>query len=1292
MVVATVLIGMAWNAGQAADPVERPRVVTTTHDTDFVPSDAVVTPHVAFAKPVADTLRIKALFTVWAPSARQVIELKQRLDFDFDFVAAGRNNKLWRGSSQNAMVGDQAAEDEEARLAEMLAQPYDVIVIGAVPWAWYPAPIQTRILEQVEAGAGLVITPHKNLSLRVDSGPLAELQRRAVAHAGPVPDARSRTATLGKGRIAFVEIPYEAYYDDHIGAFAGREARDLEALARTMLWAAGKSPSPAVEPAVDVGINRLAVIGSRSGTTDVYRDLERMYPVLYGALPYEMRPYDSFEGVSPIRTDEVDGSIRTVYELPRGAYVVLHRELNGEGQVTGWRWVEVEVPGRGAVADLALQSRTGTVNMDTDGALAWVRPDRPVRMEARVVDVPEDAHVSLKVSDRENRVVAAARGPVSNGRFVGMLHLNRVLHDLQVVRVEAYARAGQRVPLAERRIPLLIDATHAWQSAHKNRSFGLALSRPELTGNQISYFPGYNVDYTRSVIMHAWCDIKPHSFLGQDVFLKSAVDEHFRRERSFHDPAFRARQRNVVNALYAGTDAPGHPGRVIVVNDEWCWGYVNAPGLERTPDWPASINQDRSPAALEAFREYLRDRYRDLERLNLAWGTAHTDWAQVSPHLFTGAPEEAPPEAVWPAIVDHFAFVNYTLTAYLGEVAAVARSINPRNEVSVSAFYSLGPLTGVDHYHWAQYAPHVVVYYDWALWQSFTDQTVGRWFGYGGNLIDPMNERFRAWKHLFRGVEGASWSREDTFFLPDHTLNPAVSAYYAELRDASRQGLIDLLKACGRVNPIGILYHPRSYFVHALKDWNARPDRWWKNIHRRKLYTDYLGRYIEEGLEPWEYRFVDIDQLAQDRYTAHGEPRVPILPLTEALDENEAAVLRRYVKRGGVLVGDLNTAMRSSAGRRLPKGGGALDEVFGIAEREHLDHVTFWRKNEKRPQVPLNFRSQDETQVSIDDVWPTRHAEDGVHEVRLNDGAVTRTPILGGKVTAAGAQSLAALPDGTPAFFVNPVGEGQAVYLNYIPWDRTTFDRLRAIAGVPGVRHTLNEGPFPIIESVREYDLDGHLYLGVLTRIYGFGKRWNVHAKHRAHRNQLADKSTALRLSAPAHVYDARRGAYLGYTDAIKVRFSPEWVANLYACLPYRVVSVQVAAEFARAPDGRPVIDYGLTVRTDNETATTHVLSLTIVDPRGREIREIPLTGFHRPCIIEFVALTPVCRQAGPARKKATPRQTRMRRSPQAAMSWSKGIMMKPHNHHYRHTCRAGRVRRTELHIHKTGNDLVIER
>lgn len=1190
--------GLAASADEAGNPARR---VSTTHDTEFTPSVEVVTPHVAVAHPAADALRIKALFVVWAPAARQVIELKQRMDFDFSFLGVGANNLLWRGSGQNNLSGATAEKEELARLNHLLGEAHDVIVLGSVPWTRYPGAVQNRILSLVEAGTGLVVTPyrHSYTHTSTGTGQLAELDKQAQPSKGIYPAEGARMATHGKGRIAFVDDPtYGGYYDSPIGGFLGRGQDRLEPFARTMLWAARRDPVAPIEPKVQISKNRVQVDGRPDGTVALYRDLDTAYPVLYGAMPYELRPYQSLEKVEPAAGPAAGPHD---FRLAAGPYVLLEQLKDKAGKVLQWRQVAVKVPGDAQVDAIELHTPRGPVELTGKDALAWVRPGTPATLTIRVSGAPEKSTALVTLRDLEDRLVASANEAVAAGSFKTELDTRRAVHNLLVVTVTVRAPGGD--PLAESRVPLLLDFAPPWRSPHRVRTFGTALMRPELTDNAIVYFPGYDISYPASLIMHAWADMTLNSFFGQSVFEKGRTTETFARQPSFFDPEYLDKQRNHVRELFKDTATPGHPGRALLVVDEWAYGYVNEPGGKREPDWPATLNQDRSPAALKAFRDYLKKQYRDLPALNAAWEADFKDWEQVEPYLFTGRPEKAPPEKVWPSIVDYLAFSQQGIADYLATMAAAAKESNPRNRLSASAFYTLGMFTGVDHYLWARHAPHIVVYYDWQVWNSFADEPIGRWFGYGVSLRDPMQERFRAWKHLLREIEGASWSREETFFRPDHTPNEAAAAYYEELRRAKDDGLINLIRAGRSVNEIGILYHPRSYFVHSLKDWTARSDLWWKQVFRRKKTPDYLGRYVEEGLKPWESRFVAMDQIARNEYGRFPRPKMIILPLTEALSDAEVAALRRFAEEGGVLVGDLNTGVRLPAGQKRGDGRGALDDLFGITRREYVEKVTAtpapWNPTE---DLPLNFRSHDETQQAVDDVWPISHAHKAAYTLRFADGTVTGTPVLGGALElAGGATAQAALPNGSPAFIVNAVGKGKTVYLNYIPWDDATYDRLRVVAGIPLQKSRVEEGDERIIEAVRELEFDGQLFLGVLTRIWGFGYRWNVTPEQQAYRQSLPTRISALNLKDKAHVYDSRRGKYLGFVDTIPVKFSPEWVADLFAALPYQVRAVEVKAALADE-GGAPVIDFELAVRTEGNKAGTHILSVAVLNPLGQPV------------------------------------------------------------------------------------------
>jgi len=99
-----------------------------------------------------------------------------------------------------------------------------------------------------------------------------------------------------------------------------------------------------------------------------------------------------------------------------------------------------------------------------------------------------------------------------------------------------------------------------------------------------------------------------------------------------------------------------------------------------------------------AFREWLRDRYKDIEELNAAWGTAfwsqrYTEWAQVLP------PRATPSFANPAQELDFHRFSSDALLALYTAERDVLRELTP--DVPVTTNFMAGMLDEVDYWRWA---------------------------------------------------------------------------------------------------------------------------------------------------------------------------------------------------------------------------------------------------------------------------------------------------------------------------------------------------------------------------------------------------------------------------------------------------------------------------------------------------------------------------------------------------------------------------------------------------------------
>jgi|GEM_PF-4588519 len=123
----------------------------------FEVSKNVVTPHVKW-EISGDTERLKVLFICPRSAAREIAELAQRVDLDYEVVLLGWIDTKQLGLPDDAGVKVPGASNEETqtRLDEKLKGRYDVIVIANVPWGLFSADTKDRILKHASEETGLL--------------------------------------------------------------------------------------------------------------------------------------------------------------------------------------------------------------------------------------------------------------------------------------------------------------------------------------------------------------------------------------------------------------------------------------------------------------------------------------------------------------------------------------------------------------------------------------------------------------------------------------------------------------------------------------------------------------------------------------------------------------------------------------------------------------------------------------------------------------------------------------------------------------------------------------------------------------------------------------------------------------------------------------------------------------------------------------------------------------------------------------------------------------------------------
>ncbi|MGM1065234.1 beta-galactosidase [Saccharothrix sp. Mg75] len=177
------------------------------------------------------------------------------------------------------------------------------------------------------------------------------------------------------------------------------------------------------------------------------------------------------------------------------------------------------------------------------------------------------------------------------------------------------------------------------------------------------------------------------------------------------------------------------------------------------------------PLCGAAFREWLRERYGDLDRLNHAWNTTFwshtfTDWAQVQPPTALSEHWRGPDHTAFQGItLDYRRFMSDALLGgFVAEKAAIREHV-PRTPVTTNF---MGLYQPVDYHRWA---PHL----DFASWDNYPPE-------------DPSPSRTAARMALahglVRGLRGG-----DPFWVMEQT--PSVTAS-RDVNPVKRPGVLRL--------------------------------------------------------------------------------------------------------------------------------------------------------------------------------------------------------------------------------------------------------------------------------------------------------------------------------------------------------------------------------------------------------------------------------------------------------------------------------------------------------------------
>ena len=1185
---------------------------------DIEYSTEIETPHVKWAKPYAGG-KLKVLVLVSCIAGREAAELAQRLDMDLLWVTAGPRGALIRmgyvASTPTRARVDYRVEHMNEHIKRQLAQPCDAVIIGGLDASLFTEEVAELISRRVSEGMGLVYVDPKRGSKAFYSLLGIKKARRARGVAGwssegdhfitagipfdvlpqtafsryelegevlaKVADAPLLVAQEGPGKGRTVVLSYRSGWGSRTYANSvtpwveGTDCKfayweyHFSLLAKALVWAARKEPDLQLkEVAASVSADESALKVRLDNAGDAM------------STQVEMTLSDAYGGVKARDTRNIQlppagqtVSVPLPEDLPGGLHLADVILKDASGRVMAWGSASFSNKSTVEVTRIAFDKRAYHPG-DTARAV--------VELEG-TDDGPAEAAVKAEFTDALGRLLGRAekRVPVAAGAAFEFPVGTPVVTTARL-RVEVTAEGG-RGSVAESEV-----LTFPEKFARRRSADWTQRIRGTVAGSYQRWYlaqafaerlKNFRVDAVMASAKVTWWNEREYEWPVRLGFQILPMGASFGYINIGHRVPRGKMTFTQQRAEYRKTHAKEFLVRPVCLNDspdldalaEKLHGLADYAGWLEPIDYNLGdemsttyyvqpMDYDFSTTALAAFRVWLKKQYGKLEALNEEWATEFASWDNVMPMTaleVKGRSSCAP----W---ADHREFMDTSFAEFFDWTRERLRERDPEAQVSMSGSQAAEAYGGYDWSRVARVvrAAHNYTHQNTSVMQRSFNPGLSRLACYGYGRVNPVL-RNELWWNLFEGNYGGLFYHLQGLLRPDLTYGPTAADALPIIHEFTA-GTAKLLKNCERVADIGIHYSHASiraaYICGEAARFRSNRAGWIQAFEDAGYQCEFLATaQIEAG------------ELATRRYVAF------VLPFSLAVSEKEAAALRDYVKKGGLLLADGKTGMMNLRCRTLAKG--VLDDLFGIV-RSEVNPLASSREGQMRycPADSLKFAGEDlEVKVAEPDL-------------AVGDGSA-----LCGHGT-------------TPMVARRKTGKGTAVYLNMFMDSfiqrrargleapmHSMLDNLLKLHGLrPAVVVTIGEKTRRKAYTVR-YRAGDALYVGAVSPFGGAGG--STIAKDKRDPSVLMNAKAIF--PKEGYVYDLRSGAALGRVREVEKKL-PIGDAVLYAVLPYAVSGVAVTAAVSDLAPGQPV-RYRVSVGARGGSPGMHVVGVEVIDPQGRK-------------------------------------------------------------------------------------------
>lgn len=879
-----------------------------------------ITPHLNWAKPLSKG-KIKALFIVPRRPAREVVEIWERMDLDIDAFIVFHSGALAIENMYEGAIEGTTNYEKKQEIIKKIQNKYDVYIFGNVMLDILPSEAKYKILKNVKDGAGLVFFYNNGTKYKkIFSNPTDEAEKISenLSFQGfpsklrnMEPSKLIKTYKFGKGKIIVIDYPerVSTYWgglsltqrEDYSGKWKGIYENSMALVAKSILWAADKTPSISV-------YNNSFSDNCRISQDDFNKEKVKISLVgkkgTKGKITIRIRnELNEINYKKSFKYYLKDGKdLISFYPpfLPSGKYYFdfLVETKNGVDNFGYWTFNINSYIGKASINTDKISYENG------ENVKAEITTENPVK---------DDCEVILQLSDSPYKKIWMKKElSLPAGRK--KLNISLTVKDFPTIagylECEIVSKKGTLgkvrkelfFPKREKEIfpRVLWDGSNTWlpefyEPQILNAGFTAALNHPTKDGENAKIAAIFNLKFVPYMYRIGLTPDK--NGWTQEFWLRTGNKknrEKYKGDGSFYNPIVQQASKNVI--LQRIKNLPLYGPLVYSLGDENFYRYGGG----------------YSPSEEKEFKKYLKEKYKNIEKLNKEWETNFESFDNVKHYKI----DECRKEKKYAAWFDVRYFIDKEYGDYHHYLTKVIKEVDPYARVGAE-----GSMPGDLEYtisklkFWGPYGDKIM---NELLRSIGPDKFKTNWWGgYVGSHGGRNSYPYPLWQPLLCGiVNGNSWYSTGPSSEGFLSVDLSYAKYFSDLLPRLKtlyNGIAQIL-ILNKLRNDGIAIHwsYTSYTASFMDERFFNP----KNstgafinfAYRNGLNFDFLTTKMIESGDLKNYKIL-------------------FLFGSSSISDTEKERIENFVKNGGIVVADLNPGILDGYCKYIGKS--QLSDVFG---------------------------------------------------------------------------------------------------------------------------------------------------------------------------------------------------------------------------------------------------------------------------------------------------------------------------------------------------------------------------